>query len=93
MLAWQGAKKNKLRRGGASSLAARWAHTKRKLTKEPDVEHTNTAGDARDHGPRFASAKPRATSLDMLDITVLRRLSDEQVLTLSPESSVLGRES
>ena len=76
MLAWQGATRTKARRGagprgGALSLAARWATTKRKL---------DATDDASEPSPRKRVAvtlEPPSTSLDILDLAVLRRLSDE----------------
>ena len=79
MLAWQGATRTKARRGagprgGASSLGARWATTKRKL------EATEDASDPSPRKRVAVTLKPPSTSLDILDLAVLRRLSDEHGL-------------
>ena len=79
MLAWQGATKNKLQRKAASNgLAASWAKTKGRLLKGAGEE--NTAGTPPVPAAVWPpSAKPESTSLDMLDIMVLRRLSDDRL--------------
>ena len=79
MLAWQGATRTKARRGagprgGASSLGARWATTKRKL------EATDDASEPTPRKRVAVTLKPPSTSLDILDLAVLRRLSDEHGL-------------
>jgi hypothetical protein len=86
MLAWTGSTKSKLKAGGGrSSLSARWASTKRKLQNlseeeaqgaegRPGVSPSLGGGGGGGGGVR----KPAATSLDLLDLTVLRRMREEQ---------------
>jgi len=85
MLAWQGATKNNFHRGCGASLASRWAAKKRALcdaeetAREEGFQSEDESSRVREAGNKRTRhfAKPLDTSLDVLDIVLLRHEATE----------------